>query len=101
MQKSPTSGLAGAARIALVAAAMVVGGCSKTSQPIPRSDGGPGGGGEADARRDAPAGDGALGSDQPGTLPEGKPCGGNNECASGFCADGVCCQTACNQDCWT
>ena len=109
-QNSPTSGLAGVARIALVAfaAAMVTGSlaCSKTSQPIPRTDGGVAGtgGGETDARRDAPAdsaGDSGSTTDHPGTLAEGKPCGSNNECLSGFCTDGVCCHTACAEACWS
>jgi MYXO-CTERM domain-containing protein len=29
----------------------------------------------------------------------GEPCGGANECESGFCVDGVCCKTACGAQC--
>ena len=29
----------------------------------------------------------------------GIPCGGNNECKTGFCVDGVCCATACTSAC--
>jgi Cellulose binding domain len=106
MQKHPGSGLPGAARIALVAAWALIAGlsCSKSTQPIPRADGGVGSDGGNDVARDLPAtaSDGGNGSDAtPGQLGEGRPCAGNNQCASGFCTDGVCCQTACTDTCWT
>ncbi|HET6149456.1 MAG TPA: cellulose binding domain-containing protein [Polyangia bacterium] len=103
MHKSPTPGLAGGARIGLLAMWIFTGAsaCGRTNQPIARSDGGAGnGGGEVDARRDAPT-DSTDVASTPGTLADGKSCGSSNECVSGYCVEGVCCQSACTLACWT